>query len=320
MKNTLKNIAILAFFGITITSCTPNDPTDGNPNGGNKEALDLISIKSTNMPTGNSCNLWDLNTSSSNTPIGFTTLRTGDFITSPAGLLGQTTMSYNTSAWDKVNKKYAVAINESLTIYDLSTGIASAPTTVIDNVRSIEYVAGTLYAIHNNNLEKLVGGSFVSLATPITLSIGTGNEISSMSTNGSRLFFIIGNVMYEYATNGTLANTTLLSGNHYDGVEFNSTDNNIYAIKKHAYPATQDELVRIIPGGSETSIYTFTYATDYSKATTAYDYNTRKYIIFSSNGHSSNSNTVTTVSNLTTTPVATSVGSSQYIFGLQIKD
>lgn len=322
MKTNFKNIALILGLSFSIFSCTPNDPVDPNdPNGNTGKALDLISIRSTNMPSGNNCNLWDLNTSNSATPGLFTNLRSSDFITSTAGLLGQTTMSYNTSAWDKINKKYAVAIKESVTIYDLSGGSVPAPTTYITNVESMEYVGGTLYVIRNNKLMKESGGTFVALSTPVTLSMLPSDHVSSMTTNGTDLFFIVGNKYYQYSTTGTLINSFTLSSTQYDGVEFNSADSRIYAIKKHAYPATQDELVRIT-SSTETSILTLGYATDYSKATTAYDYNTGKYIIFSSNGHSSNSYTITVVSNLTTVPSATVITTtgSQYVFGVQIKD
>ena len=322
MKN-LKNIAIIVFSVVSLVACTPNDPNDPtNPNGNPAVALNVISIQSTNLPSGNSCNKWNLNTSSSATPGTFTTLRPLDFITSTAGLLGQTTMSYNTSAWDKVNKRYAVAIKESMTIYDLTTSTIPTPITYITNIEAVEFVSGTLYAIHNNSLQKEVSGILVPLATPVSLPAAGTDNVSSMTTNGTDLFFILGNKMYQYSTSGTLINTTVLSGTFYDGVEFNSDDNKIYAIKQHTIPGSQDELVRITSGGSEVSIATLGYMIDYSKVTTAYDYNTKNYIIFSSNGHSSDKHSITNIKNLTTIPIITTVTStgSQYVFGVQIRD
>ncbi len=325
MKN-LKKITIALFSIISLIACTPNDPINPNdptnPNGNPPIALNLISIQSTNMPNGNNCNKWNLNTSTSAIPGTFTTLRPLDFITSPAGLLGQTTMSYNSSAWDKVNKRYAVAIKESMTIYDLSTSTIPTPITYVTNIEAAEFVSGTLYAIHNNSLQKEVSGTLVPLSTPVSLPTAGTDNVSSMTTNGIDLFFIIGNKMYQYSTAGLLINTTILSGNFYDGVEFNSDDNKIYAIKQHTTPSSTDELVKITSGGSEVSIATFGYAIDYSKVTTVYDYNTKNYIIFSSNGHSSDKHTITSVKNLTTTPVISTVTSTgtQYVFGTQIKD
>ena len=328
MKNlntNLQNIKKIAFGILVATavfSCTPNDPVDPNNPNGNLIPLNLVSIQSTNLPTGNSCNKWNLNTSSSATPGTFTNLRPMDFITSTAGLLGQTTMSYNTSAWDKVNKRYAVAIKESLTVYDFSSSLVPAPTTYITNAEAIEFVAGTLYVIRNGSLQKEVSGSFLPLATAVSLPTALTENVSSMTTNGVDLFFIIGNKMYQYATSGTLINTTVLSGTFYDGVEFNNTDSKIYAIKQHLAAGSSDELVRITSGVGDVTIATLGYTIDYSKVTTAYDYNTKNYIIFSSNGHSSDKHSITNVSNLTTTPIVSTVTSTgtQYVFGLQIKD
>ena len=324
MKN-LKNITIAVFSIISLISCSPNDPTSPNgpnPNGNNLVPLNLVSIQSTNMPSGNNCNKWNLNTSTSAMPGAFTTLRPFDFITSTAGLLGQTTMTYNTSAWDKVNKRYAVAIKESMTVYDMSTSTIPTPITYITNIEALEFVSGTLYAIHNNSLQKEVSGALVPLATPVSLPAAAGENVSSMTTNGTDLFFIIGNKMYQYSTSGTLVNLTTLSGTFYDGVEFNSDDNKIYAIKQHSGSSSQDELVRIVSGGTEVSITTLSYAIDYSKVTTAYDYTTKDYIIFSSNGHSSDKHSITRIQNLPTTPTVTTVTSTgtQYVFGVQIKD
>ena len=321
MKN-LKNIGLTLGLALTLFSCTPNDPTDpnGNPNGGNSK-YELISLRSTNLPSGNSCNKWDLNTSLTAAPGSFTNLRSLDFITSPAGLLGQTTMAYNTSAWDKINKKYAVAINESLTIYDLSSSTVPAPTTYITNVKSLEYVAGSLYALKNNEIKVNVGGTFNSLSSPVIIPTSGGIHVSNMATDGSSLFIIVGNKLYNFTTAGVPLSTTPLSADSYDGVEYNPANNKIYAIKKHVYPAVNDELVSITTTG-DVPLISLSYATDYSKPTTALDYSTGTYIIFTSNGHSTDSHSITKVTNLTTTPTATTITSigAQYVFGLQLKD
>jgi len=323
VSKNLKNIGLALILASTLFSCTPNDPTDpnGNPNGGN-DKYELISLRSTNLPSGNSCNKWDLNTSLAAAPGTFTNLRPLDFITSPAGLLGQTTMAYNTSAWDKINKKYAVAINESLTIYDFSGSSVPAPATYVTNVKSLEYVAGSLYALKNNEIKVNVGSTFNSLTTPAIISTSGGVHVSNMATDGSSLFIIVENKLYNYATSGTLLSTTILSGDSYDGVEYNPADNKIYAIKKHVYPAVNDELVRITTTVGDTTISTFGYPTDYSKPTTALDYSTGTYIIFTSNGHNSDSHRITEVTNLTTSPIIATltVSGPQYVFGLQLKD
>lgn len=319
---TLKNIGLTLGLALTIFSCTPNDPNNpnGNPTGGN-DKYELLSIRSTNLPSGNSCNKWDLNTSLAAAPGSFTTLRSLDFITSPAGLLGQTTMAYNTSAWDKINKKYAVAINESLTIYDFSGSSVPTPTTYITNVKSLEYVAGSLYALKNDEIKVNVGSTFNSLTTSAIISTSGAVHVSNMATDGSSLFIIVGNKLYNYATSGTLLSTTVLSGDSYDGVEYSPADNKIYAIKKHVYPAVNDELVSITTSG-EVLLISLSYATDYSKPTTALDYGTGTYIIFTSNGHSSDSHSITKVTNLTTSPTVSTVTTTglQYVFGLQLKD
>lgn len=321
MKN-LKNIGLTLGLALSLFSCTPNDPVDpnGNPNGGNSN-YKLLSIQSTNLPSGNSCNEWDLNTSLASVPGTFTNLRSLDFISSTAGLLGQTTMAFNTSAWDKINKEYAVAINESLTIYDLSSSTVPAPTTMITDVKSLEYIAGSLYVLKNNEIKVKVGSVFNSLSTPAILPVTGGIHVSNMATDGSSLFIIVEDKMYNYATSGVLLSTTTLSSDNYNGVEYNPADNKIYAIKTHIYPAVNDELVRITTAGDVT-LSTFGYATDYSKPTTALDYSTGTYIIFTSNGHNSNSHTITRVTNLTTTPTIGTVTTtgSQYVFGLQLKD
>ena len=148
MKTGIKKIGTAVLLSLIIASCSSPNTTilaSGGP--------ELIAIKADN--TGNASNVWNLQNANNITTISFTpvfiNMKASDFITSPAGLLGQTTMSWQASAYDNLNKKYAVSIGESIVIYDLTsatiptpiTYVLAPPTAAVSNrVLAMEYIGG----------------------------------------------------------------------------------------------------------------------------------------------------------------------------------
>jgi hypothetical protein len=325
-KKQIKKMSLLFLLGITILGCSkPDSEVEEREPSPNK--LELIAIRSTNAPTGNSCNVWDLQKSLSILTPVFSVLRT-DNITSTANLLGQTTMTNQTSAYDKVNNKYAVSIGESVVIYDLTSGIAPVTYAFSPNVQAMEYVAGVLYVIHNNKIKILSSGVLGTPLAALPISgVSTGYH-SNMTYDGVNIYFILQGKLYKFDTSSLtlfpgVSITGFLTGDDYNGVEYNSGA--VYATKRHSTSFTaQDEFVKITLAGVESINLplALAYTKDYSKISSALDYNTNTYYIISSNGHSSNQHTITTIDYSVASPVATATttANNRYVFGLQIKD
>jgi hypothetical protein len=333
LKNTLpqiKKIGLVILATITLISCTPNDP-NGNPTGVTK----LLSIKSTNMPSGNSCNVWDLQESPITSLSTYTTVRSGDNIVSSPVLLGQTTMSNQTSTWDKINNQYVVSIGTSVLFYDYSSGTPTSPTNFsISGSNYVEGVASTggniYFLTRHKDIDFYNAGSPIiisSSAVPVALTSHVSNITDDPLNN---LYFISEGKLFKYAVTTTTATGSSITisgsslGDKYNGVEYNSSDSKIYAVKRNA-TGTQDDFVRIDPSTGIEIILSTTggipYAKDYSRISATLDYTTNTYYIASSDGHSSNTHTITAITNITTIPsFSTPVTSSQYVFGLQFKD
>jgi hypothetical protein len=320
----------LAFF-----SCDNNNQDDNQTP--NTPKPNLLSISSNSV--GNACNIWNLQSGTLVTSIAFipvfSNLRTADGIISPAGLLAQTTMTYQSSAYDNVNKKYAVALGETIVTYDFSPIIIPTPITQViatpgsgsnNFILAMEYVGGQLYIVHNNELKKLISGIPTSFSTPVLLpTIGvTSNTMSNMTKNGTNIYFILKGRLFTFDTvSNSITSAVVISGwsadIDYNGVEYFS--GRIFATKRHSATtyATTDEFVTINLSGSESVMTAFpSYVRDWSRISSAVDQATGIYYLSSSNGFAVNTNTLTEI-NLGSL-AATSNLINGYQFGLQIKD
>lgn len=340
MKKLLKNIALVAFFGITVTSCTPNDPTDGNPNGNpnNTKKPKLLQINSDAV--NNASNFWNLQNGtlvpSVATLTTFSNLRFGDAIASPAGLLSQTTMKWQSSAYDKVNRKYAVSLAETIVIYDMSGSIVPAPITYniapptsgsLDFIMAMEYVNGDLYVIHHNEIKKFVSGILVPIGTGITIPPYSVNSdtVSNMTSKGNKIYFTLIGKLYTFDTvTNSLTNVSISgwsSDVDYNGIEYCNTNNRIYATKRYSllYSTSDDFIVMDLAGNETTMITGLSYTKDFSRISSAVDQATNIYYLSSSDGFGTNTNTVTEI-NLLSGANNDYPGTFGYSFGLEYKN
>jgi hypothetical protein len=325
-KEQIKKGSLLFLLGIVIMGCgSPDAIVEEKKPTPNK--LELLAIRSTNMPSGNSCNVWDLQKALATLAPAFSVLGT-DAITSAAGLLGQTTMTNQTSAYDKVNNKYAVSIGESVVIYDLTVGGAPVTYAFSPNIQAMEYVAGVLYVIHNDKIKILSGGVLgTPLATLPASGVSTG-YVSNMTYDGINIYFILQGNIYTFNTSSSTLSLPVSITGYTTGVDYNGVEYNggvVYATKRFSTSFTvQDEFVKITLAGVESINLPLAsaYTKDYSKISSALDYFTNTYYIISSNGHSSNQYTTTTINYLAASPVATAttIANNRYVFGLQIKE
>ena len=328
MKTIIKKIGIAVLLSSVIASCSSPSATtlaSGGP--------ELIAIKADN--TGNASNVWNLQNANNITNISFTpvfvNMKPSDLITSPAGLLGQTTMSWQSSAYDDLNKKYAVSIGESIVIYDLTsatiptpiTYILAPPTAAVSNrVLAMEYVGGQLFVIQNNDIKKFTAGTLTSVGLPVPASGVNSDTMSNMTKNGPKIYFILKGRLYTFDTTAMTLSTILVSGYSpaidYNGLEYYA--GKIYCAKRTSLSTTiLDQLVSINLLGTETLIpLTLPYFKDFSRISSALDPVNRLYYISSSNGFGANLNTLTKVD--LSTGLNTSASVLGYQFGLQYKD
>ena len=334
MNKLFKNIALVAFFGITITSCTPNDPTDGNPNNSNKPKLLQITSNSIN----NASNFWNLQNGtlvpSVATLTTFSNLRTADAIVSPAGLLSQTTMKWQSSAYDRLNRKYAVSLAETVVIYDMSTGSVAAPITYniapsgssgLDFIMAMEYVNGDLYVIEHNEIKKLVAGVLMPIGITLPTSSVNSDTVSNMTSNGDVIYFTLIGELYSFNVTTTTLSSVSISGwsadTDYNGIEYCVANNKLYSTKRYSFLySTPDDFVAIDLAGNETTIISgLTYTKDFSRISAAVDQATNVYYLSSSQGFGTNLNTITEI-NLLSGVNNTYAGSTGYAFGLEYKN
>ena len=338
VSKNLKNIGLVLGLTLTIFSCTPNDPTDpnGNPNGNPNANPNLLQIKSSS--TGNASNLWNLGSGTLvpnvSTLTTFTNLRTNDPIVSSAGLLSQTTMKWQSSAYDKMNKKYAVSLAETIVIYDMSSSSVPTPTTYniavgttsANFIMAMEYVNGDLYVIQNNEIKKFASGVLTSIGSGIMLPAPTSvfDTVSNMTSNGNIIYFTLLGKLYSFDVITSTLSSVSISGwsadISYNGLEYCTTNNRLYTTKRYPTSASADDFVTMNLAGVETTVITgLSYTKDFSRISSAVDQATNIYYLSSSNGFGINLNTVTEI-NLLTAANSVYGGTSGYAFGLQYKD
>ena len=141
--NTFLSAILISAF-LTLVSC---DSSETIPTAVVPSTFEYLYIKSPATVSGGST-IWNLKNETT-AGAGFaspTNLR----IDTPTPTLGhQILMANQCSAYDKVNKKYAVSTGDRLVIYDVTnTASVPAPTILtIGNIQAIEFVAGNLYVL-----------------------------------------------------------------------------------------------------------------------------------------------------------------------------
>ncbi len=334
-KTEIKLILLSLLFVLTLVSCEKGNP-NGNPN--NSKKTKLLQIHSNAM--GNSSNFWDLQKGNLVSSIAslatFTNVRIGDPIVSPAGLLSQTTMTWQSSSYDKINKKYAVSLAETVVIYDLSGSSVPAPTSNIvalsgtggtDFIMAMEYVSGVLYVVQNNEIKTLSAGITSTIGAGITLPTSgvTSNTVSNMTSNGTKIYFTLIGKLYTFDTVTSSLSSVPISGwladIDYNGIEFCSATNKLYATKRYSTSiSTNDDFVQIGLSGTEITIISgLSYPKDFSRISSAVDQATNIYYLSSSDGFGSNSNTMTEINLISgsSMPYTATLG---YTFGLEYKN
>lgn len=307
----------------TLISC---DSSETTPGAVVPSTFEYLYIK---CPAAGLGSIWNLKNETT-AGAGFaspTNLRTD----TPGFALGyQTLMSYQCSAYDKLNKKYVVSPGDRLVIYDVTnTASVPAPTTImLSGVRAIEFVAGNLYVLRNNQVTKynssfVLDPTFGPVSVPIPIS--GASYSSNFCFNGADLFVITVGILHKINTTGagSISSISLGSTSLFDGLEYINTTalpNKLYAVKRGTAP----EFVEIDPSsGLVTVKYTLTYTPDFSRISSALDYSTEFYYLDSSNGMGSNQNSLTIIDLTPTgayTPVPLTTPGNQYLFGLQLKD
>jgi hypothetical protein len=334
----LQTISLIAIASLSIISCEKGNPNE-NPNQNTKKTK-LLQIRSNSID--NASNLWDLQRGnlvpSIATLTTFSNVRIADPIASPAGLLSQTTMTWQSSAYDKINKKYSVSLAETVVTYDLSGMSVPAPTVDIvassgtgsldTYILAMEYVSGVLYVIHDNEIKTLSGGITSSIGGGIIIptSIGvTSNTVSNMTSNGTKIYFALSGKLFTFDTiTSTLSSfgiTGWMSDVDYNGIEYCASTNVFYATKRYSSsPSTDDDFVRIDLSGNESTMFTgMAYPKDFSRISSALDQATNIYYLSSSDGFGTNSNTITEINVLSGSQMPY-LGNAGYAFGLEIKN
>jgi len=318
----VKQVIFAGLIAFSLFSCDNDDSTIPNDDNQNQE-LGLIGIRSTNMPSGNSCNIWDLIKSPAMVFPIFDIYNTATVV-DDIGLeyLGQTTMSYQSSAYDRVNKKYAVSTSERVIVYNAETNSIEVIHEDADGIMAMEFIDGVLYVKKANNIHTmaLVTGT---LSTELA-TISSSGIPSNMAFNGDNIHFIQKGRLYTFNTDTNVLSQVAVTSENvvYNGVEYHL--GYIYAAKRYV-GATEDDFVRIDVGtGAEEILFSLggSYSKDYSRISSALDYTTTIYYLASSNGHSTDQHIVTTIniSDAVPTPSSDTTTDNKYVFGLQLKD
>lgn len=319
--NTFLSAILISAF-LTLVSC---DSSETTPRAVVPSTFEYLYIKSPATVSGGST-IWNLKNETT-AGAGFaspTNLR----IDTPTPTLGhQILMANQCSAYDKVNKKYAVSTGDRLVIYDVTnTASVPAPTILtIGNIQAIEFVAGNLYVLKNYQIKKynsafVLDAAFGPVLLPTTIGVP-----SNICFNGTDLYVTNDGMLHKINTTGagSISSISLGTTSEFDGLEYINTTalpNKLYAVKK----GTSPKFVEIDPiTGVGTVKYTLTYTPDFSRISSALDYSTEFYYLDSSNGFSSDQNTLTIIDLTPTgsyTPVPLTTAGNQYLFGLQLKD
>ena len=245
-------------------------------------------------------------------------------------------MKWQSSAFDKINKKYAVSLAETVVIYDMSSSTIPPPITYniapstsgsIDFIMAMEYVNGDLYVIHHNEIKKFVSGVLVPIGAGITLpSYGSMSDtVSNMTSKGNKIYFTLIGKLYTFDVTTSALSSVAISGwspdVDYNGIEYCTTNNRIYATKRYSlvYSTPDDFVVMDLAGNETTMIAGLSYTKDFSRISSAVDQATNIYYLSSSEGFGTNTNTITEI-DLLSGANNDYPGTNGYAFGLEYKN
>ena len=343
MKKALKNIGLIILVGLSFASCdSSSDPITPTVV---PSTFEFLFIKTSNDITGNS-GLWNLKkeVTAGATFTGASTLRSDDFATVASTIPTATILANQCSAYDKINKRYAVSSGERVIVYNFDT-VSGSPALEynfpVANVQAMEFVNGRFFAIENNKLNEynLTSSTpttpLTSSFTEITLMAG---QVSNLTQKGNYMSVIAGGNLYIIDATGTgsvLPSYPQYLGttDNYEGLEaINSAGSqfDLYVVKRNG---VTNEFLKIdlsstlaYSPSSLSTKYTLGFIDAPScKISSALDYTTEFYYICSSNGVTTDSFSVTAIDLTPTNPstyMPTSVSGSgnRYAFGLQLKD
>jgi hypothetical protein len=343
MKKVLKKIGLIIIVGLSFASC--DSSSDSVTPTVVPSTFEFLFVKAPNAATGNS-GLWNLKkeTTIGTTFTGPTTLRTDDFATVASTIASTTLMTNQCSAYDKISKRYVVSSGERIIVYNFNT-VSGSPALEyqfpVSNVQAMEFVNGRFFAIKNNKINEYNLTS-TTPTTPLTSSFTeitlTSGQVSNLTQKGNYMSVIAGGNLYIIDVTG--AGSVLPSypqylgtTDKYEGLEaINSAGSqfDLYVVKRNG---VTNEFLQIdlsstltFSSSSLSTKYTLSFTDDpSSKISSALDYTTEFYYINSSNGATSDSNSVTAIdltptNSSTYVPTTVSNPGNHYAFGLQLKD
>ena len=303
------------------------------------KSLNQFYVKVPNAASGNS-GLWNLKKEET---VGATftssiNLRSDDFSTAASTIPSATLMANQCSAYDKISKRYVVSSGERVIVFNFNT-VSGLPALEFQfsasNVQAMEFSNGRFFGIINNKLNEYnITSSTPTIPltsfTEIPLAVG---QVSNLTQNGNYLSVISGGHLYviDVTTGTTVLNHILPSTDAYEGLEaINSAGApfSLYVVKRNS---SGNEFQKIVLSStlsftSITTLYTLSFTNDLSsKIASALDYTTEFYYVNSSNGITSDSNSLTVVDLTPTTssayiPTTITTSGNHYLFGLQLKD
>lgn len=342
MKKALKNIGLIILVGLSFASCdSSSDPITPTVV---PSTFEFLFIKTSNDITGNS-GLWNLKkeVTVGTTFTGASTLRSDDFATVASTIPTATILANQCSAYDKINKRYAVSSGERVIVYNFNT-VSGSPTienqVLVTNVQAMEFVNGRFFAIKNNKLNEydITSPTPTPLTTSFTEITLMAGQVSNLTQKGNYMSVIAGGNLYIIDATGTgsvLPSYPQYLGttDNYEGLEaINSAGSqfDLYVVKRNG---VTNEFLKIdlsstlaYSPSSLSTKYTLGFIDAPScKISSALDYTTEFYYICSSNGATTDSFSVTAIDLTPTNPstyMPTSVSGSgnRYAFGLQLKD
>lgn len=335
MKLSFKKIGLFILLGLSIVSC--DSSSDSVTPTVVPSTFDFIYVKAPNAATGN-CGLWNLKkeVTAGSTFLSPINLRSDDFSTVASTIPSSTLMANQCSAYDKISKRYVVSSGERVIVYNFNT-VSGSPTIEfqypIANIQAMEFANGRFFFIKNNILMEgdITTGTVIPSFSSITLASG---QVSNLTQKGNYICVISGGHFYAFditATTPTIIDHVLSTTDIYEGLEaINSAGSpfSLYVVKRNS---SGNELQKItltssLTFASITPLYTLTFTNDLSsKISSALDYTTEFYYINSSNGPTSDSNSLTVVDLTPTNPSSYSPTTvlnpgNHYLFGLQLKD
>ncbi len=334
-KKSLLTFSTTFLICFAIASC---DGTQDPISPASPSTFEYLYVNSSNSHLNGQANLWDI---MKETTLGAgiatpTRLRTENL--SPS--LFPNIFNQQSSAYDKLNKRYVVSTGDKIVVYNVNTNTLPTPTIFsTSNVQAMEFVNGRFFMVENYVLAEYDSSGNMVRTFPNYILSNSG-KISNMTTDGNYLYIISSNWLYKIDINvGTNASGTTpsflpgypkaVAPGIYYGLEYiNSAGcpNSLYVVKIVSTAlGYQQSFVQINPtNGAETIKIPNLNTPSNFRFSSALDYQTEFYYLDASNGTSSNQHTLYSIDltpssgSITANPLTSA--NNGYLFGLQLKD